>query len=194
MQTQHERRLKTLAVVALICSVAVGCEQHLTGPALPAPPARPFPNGLRTFTVSWAGAAPVGDCMADRLNDEMARSPGWWQKVKIEQEGSAISFDFNYSGDEFFDPILPLSYSGQVDGQGEVEAVVLPRGLGYFEDWSKFGTKPRCYTEYDKLAGRLTATISADESIVGTVEDTFKAIPGGQVFTVKTTFTTWPPG
>jgi len=146
------------------------------------------------MTLSWAGAAPVGDCMADRLNDDMALRSVWQQKVKVKEEGRAISFDFGIFSGDYDEAFLPWIYTGEVTSQGEVEASYQPLGVGVFMDVSSGGVRPRCYTTYDKVSGRVTATISADESITGTVEDTFKAIPGGQVFTVKTTFTTRPPG
>jgi hypothetical protein len=61
--------------------------------------------------------------------------------------------------------------------------------VGRFEELKRLV----CYVSYDKVDGRLTATISSDESITGTIEDTFKAVPSGAVFIVRTTFATCPP-
>ncbi len=194
MHTNNHRRSAALVTLALTCLVTAACEQQLTGPALPTTASGlSAPSGYWPMTWSWVGAGPAGNCMADRLNDDMSRTTAWpGFTVLVKRGGSAISFHFNpFLEDDV--GYLPGFYSGEVSDDGQVEAKGVRLGDAPFVDPFYPGANPRCYNSWEWPEGRLTATISADGSISGTVEDTFSAVPSGGVFTVKTTFATRPP-
>ncbi len=197
MHAKHEWPVAAVIALSLTCLVTTACEQPLTGPALPATtvPRPTATSGLYwPITWSWVGAGPAGNCMADRLNEDMARITFWPPfTVRVQHEGSAISFHFNPHLEDDVG-YLPGFYSGQVSDDGQVEARAVSLGDAPFVDPYYPGANPRCYHSWEWPEGRLTATISADGSITGTVEDTFRAVPSGGVFTVKTTFATRPPG
>jgi hypothetical protein len=190
---------------AAACTVflTTACANEPTGPsAVPLPSPAAVPRGLNALSSlgavpinwTWLGAGPPGNCMADRLNQEMSREKRWPQfGIRVARpDDSSIRVEFN---PHLEDDVgwLPAAYAGRVVAGRMIEATFAPHGSEpFFDPYASLMGSPRCYDHWLWIDGQLTGTIDAAGMIEGTVLDTFRHPPSGGVFTVKTSFQTVP--
>jgi len=194
MRTSTGRRalLSSLLVGGLLGGAA--CGQQLTQPT----PQRTLPRASVTGGSSagtpiewaWIAAGPPGNCMADRLNLEMPATVWPTFTVVVRKNGSSVTLEFSPDLEDDIG-LLPSRYEGQlIDGHLQAFAPLWPNA---FVDPYRKGVNPTCYISWTIAKGELTATVEPDGRLSGVVEDTYRAVPSGDLFTVKTTFKTLGP-
>jgi hypothetical protein len=146
--------------------------------------------------VTWTflGAAPTGDCFADRLNLEPATA-GPENRIVITRSDSSLRVQFN---PDLEDDVgyLPGFYSGSVLPDGSFQLMHEP-WVGPFLDPYRIGLHPMCYSRYILVGGALTGAYEPDGvALAGTIEDTFQVLDegfqpiAGLTFSVKSSFRT----
>jgi len=140
---------------------------------------------------SFESAEPVGDCLADAMNEwhgrgGMIEMPLDLRVERDGDEGVLLVFSLFTQGDST--GFWPTRFRGAVSADGTIRGTpdVAP-GSQRTDPWLEL-----CYGSWTSEGGELSASLSADgRSLTGRVIETFRTVqPEGFVFTVRSQFAT----
>ena len=178
----HTGPLVSFTVLATAL-VVVACSREGRSPTEP---------GSAALVSSWSGswtldeASPAGDCLADELNAGRAAGGmvGWPVELRLAADGDSVNLFFSYPAGR--GGFWPLGYAGTVDGTGTLRASVGPSWIGLTRHDA---TEDHCRAAWASVGGELSGTLSPDgRRLTGTVVESFRVVPSGQPFTIRSHF------
>ena len=153
-------------------------------------PTEPESSG---FVSWWSGswtfdeATPAGDCLVDELNGGRAAGGmvGWPLELRLASDAGSVNLFFSLSGSRN-GGYWPLGFTGTIDGDGAVRASVGSSWIGLTRHDP---SEQLCRSAWASVGGELSGTLSPDGSrLTGTVVESFRVVPTGEVFTVRSHF------
>ena len=183
-------------LIAGVALTSYACDKGgpLTASPLASSPSVSVPSPSSTWT-SWTGnwtfeqAIPADNCMTDALNSRLhARVAPLTLSIGRHESVVEMAFFNLYDDDVGY---LPRDFVGTVDDAGQITASpsdVLP-GHIFYDPWRAW-----CYGAWTIIGGELSGAISENmHEFSGVIVETFREVPQGPVFTVRSRFTATRP-
>ncbi len=120
-----------------------------------------------------------------------ARPPQIWTNMTIwlEKTGKAIKLDF-WAGYEKDGGYTPDLFLGTVDEAGQITASPPDYHTLIYNYWPQ----PGCYNGWTIENGELSGMLSQDgRAVSGSIVESFRAVPQGPVFTIRSHFSATSP-